>query len=181
MSGRREVNRGEVSGSRGQKRVQPAGRETAVRRRRIALVAVGGVLLLALVAIFWPSAGGQTAGAPALPTKADRVDVVYFHRTQRCASCLWAGEATAWTINAYFADDLASGRVTFREVDVQNSENGAIVSKYRATGSSLFLNQVAGGEDHITQVSDVFVFTGNRDQFAEMLRSRVNKALGVGG
>jgi len=44
---------------------------------------------------------------------ADRVEVVYFHRAQRCYSCIHAEEGIRYTVETYFADELASGKVTF--------------------------------------------------------------------
>ena len=60
---------------------------------------------------------------------ADRVDVVYFHRTQRCPKCIHAEESINYTVETYFADELASGKVTFQVLDVQDEENAAIVKK----------------------------------------------------
>ena len=66
---------------------------------------------------------------------ADRVDVVYFHRTQQCYSCRYAEEGTRYTVENYFGDELATGKLTFQSLDVQDSKNAAIVEKYGAYGS----------------------------------------------
>lgn len=36
---------------------------------------------------------------------AERVDVVYFHRTQRCPTCIHAEELTRYTVENYFKDE----------------------------------------------------------------------------
>jgi hypothetical protein len=79
----------------------------------------------------------------------------------------------------YFADELASGKVTYHEVDVQKLENAALAQRFRATGSSIFLNFVKDGKDNIVQASDVYPYVGNTERFSEKLRSRIAVGLEV--
>jgi len=141
------------------------------------VVAVGAVILFALAGLLWPSASGQTGGASAQPTKADRIDVVYFHRTERCESCLWTSQAASWTISTYFPTELAQGRVTYQEVDVQKRDNAVLVYRYRASGSSLYLNYVKDGKDRIVQAYDTYPYIGNLERFSERLRAKVTAGL----
>ena len=108
---------------------------------------------------------------------ADRVDVVYFHRTQQCYSCRYAEEGTRHTVETYFADELASGKLTFQSLDVQDSENAAIVQKYGAYGSQLFINTVKDGTDHIGQVTDIWLVIGKDEAFVEVVKDRIEKSL----
>jgi hypothetical protein len=108
---------------------------------------------------------------------ADRVDVVYFHRTQRCYTCLYAEEHTRYTLETYFADELASGRVTFQSIDVQDEANADIVNKYGAYTSSLFSNTIKDGSDHIEQVTDIWLVIGADEAFVEIVKSKVEKSL----
>lgn len=120
-----------------------------------------------------PSAGG---GMPV--GEADRVEVVCFHRTQHCAACLWAAQVSRLTVETYFRDELASGRVTFREVDVQRPENASLVRKYRASGSSLFVNYIKNGVDYIQEATGTYPFVGNQARFAGTLRAKIEAGLG---
>ena len=87
---------------------------------------------------------------------ADRVEVVYFHRTQRCHTCLYAEEQTQYTLETYFKDELASGRVTFQSINVQDEANADIIEKYNnASYLTLCINTVRGGTDHIEAVTDI--------------------------
>lgn len=147
--------------------------------RRVSLAILVGATLLAGLFIAGcqsNSPASEPAGA-AQAGLANRVDVVYFHRTQRCAACLWVGKMSRLTVETYFADELASGRVTFREVDVQKPENAALARLYRAAGSSLFLNYVKGGVDNIQQASDTYPYVGNQQRFTEALRAKIAAGL----
>ena len=108
---------------------------------------------------------------------ADRVEVVYFHRTPRCYSCIYAEEGTRYTVETYFADELASGKVTFKVIDVRDEENAAIVNKYGAYTSSLFINTVRDGADHIEEVTDIWLFLGNDEVFTEVVKNKIEKNL----
>ena len=108
---------------------------------------------------------------------ADRVDVAYFHRTQQCYSCRYAEEGTRNTVETYFADELASGKLTFQSLDVQDSQNAAIVQKYGAYGSQLFINTVKDGTDHIEQVTDIWLVIGKDEAFVEVVKDRIEQSL----
>ncbi len=158
-----------------------AGRALGARARVLLPVTLAVVVLLAAIAaVSLPRMSPSGSTVPSSSTAhADRVDVIYFHRTERCESCLWTGNAVGWTVRTYFADELASGRLTYREVDVQKAENAALAQKYRATGPSLFLSFVKDGKESIVQASDTYPFIGNTERFSDKLRSRIASGLGV--
>jgi hypothetical protein len=107
----------------------------------------------------------------------DRVDVVYFHRTQRCYSCTYMEAAARYTVETYFADELASGKVTFQVFNVEEDENDDIVEKYQASYLSLYINTVKDGTDHIELVTDLYTLIGNDEASVETLKSKIEKSL----
>ncbi len=109
---------------------------------------------------------------------ADRVDVVYFHRTQRCSTCIYAEEGTRYAVETYFADELASGKVTFQSINVQDEANADIVEKYNnASYLTLCINTVRDGTDHIEVVTDIWFVIGDDEAFVEIVKSEVEKSL----
>lgn len=60
--------------------------------------------------------GENTANAKS-PEK-DRVEVIYFHGKQRCATCMAIEKNTREVINNLFANELKNGTVVFKIVDV---------------------------------------------------------------
>lgn len=151
---------------------------TNVLGKAAAVALLGFFALLAFTYLAWPS-GPAVRSASLPPAQADRVDVVYFHRTQRCYSCQWMGDQTLWTVQTYFGQELSSGRVVFRDVDVQQPENAALAKQYNAYGSSLYLNYVKGGQDHIAQAADLYPFIGDQPRFTGQLRAKI--AFGLQG
>ena len=108
---------------------------------------------------------------------ADRVDVVYFHRTQRCPRCIHAEESINYTVETYFADELASGKVTFQVLNLQDEENAAIVNKYGAYTSSLFINTIRDGTAHIEEVTYIWLLLDDHEAFVAAVRSKIEKSL----
>ena len=118
-----------------------------------------------------PPVSGNSSGP------ADRVDVVYFHRTARCYSCRWLEAATNYTVSTYFADELDSCKLTFKVVNIDDKDNAAIVKKYGAYGSQLFINTVKDGTDHIEQPTDLYFLIGKDQAFVTALKNKIEKSL----
>jgi hypothetical protein len=106
------------------------------------------------------------------------VEVVYFHRAQRCSGCIYAGDTTEYTVETYFADKLASGKLVFKMLNLQDPANAAIVEKYGAYTSSLFINDIKGGIDHIEEVIDIWFLLHNDEQFVNLVKGELEKHLG---
>jgi len=108
---------------------------------------------------------------------ADRVEVVYFHRTQRCRGCTYAEASIRYTLEMYFKDELASGKVIFKALDVQDEENAAIIKEYGAFTSSLFINTIREGLDHIEEVEEIWYFLDDDEEFVEVVKNKLEKSL----
>jgi len=107
------------------------------------------------------------------------VDVVYFHATQRCVTCLCFEEHINTVMERYFQDALQSGRLTYRVLDVQKSENKELARKYGAVGSQLFINVIKDGVDNITDIQEIWDW-GCRSkplEFERKIRQAIEKGL----
>jgi hypothetical protein len=106
------------------------------------------------------------------------VDVVYFHRTQRCTACQNAGRFARETVETYFAGHLKRGVMSFRELDVENRENTAVARKYDASGSSLYLGVLMNGTEYLCPVEDIWFYTNNRSLFVAFLQRTLAPLVG---
>lgn len=109
---------------------------------------------------------------------ADRVEVVYFHRTQRCSTCQYAEDGIRYTVETYFADDLASGRLTFEVINVEDEENAAIVKKYGASYLTMLINTIRNGTEHIEEVDEIWYCIGDNEAFIQTVKSKIEISLG---
>jgi hypothetical protein len=117
-------------------------------------------------------------GSDTSPTPADKVEVIYFHRENRCSGCMYAEDTTRYTLETYFADELASGKITFASFSVEAEENAAIIEKYNAYASSLFINTIIDGIDNIEEVTaEIWAVLFDDEAFIEVVRSKIEQSL----
>jgi hypothetical protein len=113
------------------------------------------------------------------PNLVDRVDVVYFHRPQRCVTCLCFEERIRYVMSTYFQDELDNGQMTFGVYNIGDKKNAAIVKKYGAISSQLFINTVKDGTDHITDIQDIWSWhcTSNKEGFDQKVKDVIEQSL----
>jgi hypothetical protein len=113
------------------------------------------------------------ADAPA-KTPADRVVVMYFHRTQRCPTCLRMGSYSEEAVVKGFAQQIKDGTVEFHYVDFQGEKNAALTKGYKIGGPSLIVVKVL--KDKAVEVKNLAeIWTKNRDKdvFLKYVRDNV--------
>ena len=120
--------------------------------------------------------GHSTPETPSAP--ADTVEVVYFHRPQRCSGCLYAEAGTQFTLENYFASELAEGKIAFKVIDLGDKANTAIVEHYGAYTSSLFINGIRDGTDYIEEVTDIWLVLGKDSEFIAIVKDKIESCLG---
>ncbi len=106
------------------------------------------------------------------------LEVVYFHRTNRCKSCIYAEDQTIRVIETYFGDELANGTLIFQVFDLQDEANSEMVDKYNAHSSSLFTNEVKAGTESIQGIDDIWTKIGRDEAFTEVVKTRIEECLG---
>lgn len=109
--------------------------------------------------------------------QADRVELVYFHRAQRCASCIYAEDGVRYTLQTYFEEELANSIISFEVYDLGEEENAAVIEKYGAYTSSLFINVIRGDTNNIEEVNEIWLVVGDNDAFVETVKNRIEETL----
>lgn len=131
-------------------------------------------LLLGLVSF---GSGENTANAKS-PAN-NRVEVIYFHGKQRCATCMAIEKNTREIINSLFANELKNSKVVFKIVDISTPEGEKIADKYEVTWSSLFVNKWKGGKETRNNLTE-FAFGNarkNPDAFKKGLADKIRQSL----
>lgn len=123
-------------------------------------------------------AKNEPIDTPETPTLQNGVEVVYFHRAQRCSNCRYLEYCVTSTVNTYFQDELASGELVFKVLNVQDEANAAMIEKYGAYASSLFINEVIDGVDHIEHVTDIWFFVGDDEGCFSLVKGEIEEHLG---
>ena len=120
----------------------------------------------------------NTTQEPSVKKIADKIEVYYFHRTARCYSCNTLSQYTRETIEQRFSEEIKSGKIEFREINIDLPENKNVATKFQASGSSLFINAIKDGQDDISQDTSVWRLLDNKSQFENYLANKINSLLG---
>ena len=110
---------------------------------------------------------------------ADRLEVYYFHRTARCYSCNTIGEYVAKTLLEQFPEQMDGNIIDYKEINVDLPENKEIAKKYKATGSSFFINRIIDGQDNIEHDVRVWQLIGDEEGFKDYLGKKLKLYLGL--
>lgn len=108
---------------------------------------------------------------------ANRLEVFYFHRTARCQSCTTVENYVRDLIEGRFAEEVRSGLIDFRTLNIDLPENEALARKFKATGSALYLNKITDGRDNIEFYADVWRLFGNEQALKDQLEIKINSLL----
>ena len=111
-------------------------------------------------------------------TKADVVEVLYFHSKQRCASCITIEKHTKELVDSAYAEELKNGKLVFKSVDITKEED--LAERYGVSWSSLiFVDYDKSGNESVANLTE-FAFGNARiapDKFKEGLSERITEML----
>ena len=124
---------------------------------------------------------GALAEGPTAPEGAavDGVVAFYFHGNVRCATCkkieAYASEAVA----AGFSDQLASGRLVWRVVNVDEPENKHFIGDFQLVTRSVVLAEYSGGNVvRWDNLDKVWQLVRSKDGFVEYVQEETRDFLG---
>jgi thiol-disulfide isomerase/thioredoxin len=136
-----------------------------MKRLTIVVLALGLVALLA--SIF--SEAALAADAPA-----NRVVVMYFHRTQRCPTCLKMGSYSEEAVKKGFAQEIKDGKVEFHYIDFQDQKNDKLTKGYNVSGPTLIVAQVASKKvKEYKNLTEIWSKHGDKAAFIEYVQQNV--------
>ena len=143
----------------------------------ILMVLIAAPLFLSACAATQAEGEAARQSAPAEAKGAEKVEVVHFHATQQCRSCVTVGEYAQKTVKERFPLERANGTVVFREINGELPANREMVMKFQARGSALFLNAITDGADKIEEDIAVWRLIGNEKQFMDYLENKIRLLL----
>ena len=108
-----------------------------------------------------------------------QLDIYYFHRNQRCQTCLSIEENTKNVLDQYYAEELKDGIIVMHIIDYEGDESKDLIEKYKADAPALYLTKVKKGKETNKNLTD-FAFDNslhNADKYNEGLRNKINELL----
>lgn len=116
--------------------------------------------------------------APAADAPANRVIVMYFHRTERCPTCLKMGDYSEEAIQTGFAKPLESGAVGFYYIDFQDEKNARLAKAYGISGPALIVGKVVDNKVvKFSNLKDIWTQVREKKAFLQYVQDTVTSYL----
>jgi hypothetical protein len=125
------------------------------------------VALAAFVSLYH---GTVRAADPPAP----RVVAMYFHRTQRCPTCLKMGSYAEEAVAEGFTQEIKAGKVAFHYIDFQNEKNAAYTNAYKIVGPTLIVAKISG--DKVVEyknLTDIWTKVRAKAAFLDYVRGNI--------
>ena len=133
---------------------------------------------LALLSLFAGCSGNAQPQKTVTANGAARIEVLDFHTTHRCKTCLTIEQLTKNLLAESYADEMKDGIISFHLINADDEANEAIVEKYLAFGTTLIINTVnEGQESHIDLTSFSFMNAGDEAKFKAGLKKHLDASL----
>jgi hypothetical protein len=140
-----------------------------MKRIAICLLSVVTVGLFATIA----ASVAQAADAPK-----DRVVAMYFHRTQRCPTCLKMGSYSEEAVKTGFAGEIKKGQVAFYFIDFQDEKNARYAKAYDIAGPALIVAKISDNKVvSYRNLEDIWSNVGDKPAFLRYVQENVKTAL----
>lgn len=109
---------------------------------------------------------------------AEKIQVFLFHSTNRCYSCITAGKYMKETLDQNFSAELKAGKIEFSEINVDLPENKEVANKFKASGTSLFINSIIDSKDSIEEDTQIWRLVSNQKSFSDYISDKLRKIIG---
>jgi hypothetical protein len=105
------------------------------------------------------------------------IEVIHFHGTDQCYSCVAVGDYAEETVNKYFADELMSGKLVFKHVNGDLPENRELVLRYGVAYSSLWIGTYTEDGFSAEQNMDVWYKIGDKEEYMSYLSEVIDEKM----
>ncbi len=107
-----------------------------------------------------------------------RVEVIYFHATQRCPGCIAIEELTESCMDGLFSKELKDSTTIYRSIDFLEPANEHFQDEYKFDFQTLILSKKVNGKEvkwkNLDKIWDLYA---NPEKYARYLESEVRKML----
>ena len=106
--------------------------------------------------------------------KGTQVIAYYFHGDMRCPTCYKLEQYSKEAIESNFKDALASGKLEFKVVNIEDKGNEHYGKDYQLYTKSLILSLVKDGKEIKWKNMDkIWEYVGNKERFIDYVKSGV--------
>ncbi len=120
--------------------------------------------------------GAVQPGAARAADTGEKVIAYYFHGNVRCPTCYKLEKYSREAIEGNFKDELASGKLEFKVVNVEERDNEHFVNDYGLYTKSLVLSKVKNGKEAGWKNLDkIWELVGNKQVFIDYVTREIRE------
>lgn len=109
--------------------------------------------------------------------KSEKIEIIEFHNTQRCATCLKAEELLKKTLDTKFNEEQKAWIVSFKDINIDLPENQEITNKFQATWLSVGVNSIINWIDNLEYDMWWWRLIWNEKQYISYFEDKINNLL----
>ncbi len=108
----------------------------------------------------------------------NRLIVYYFHGDVRCPTCHKLESYAKESLDTYFANEIASNRISWKPVNIDKNENSHYVRDYNLITKSIILSKVSDGKEvEWKNLDKIWQEVHDKEGYLQYIRESVNKTL----
>lgn len=107
----------------------------------------------------------------------EKIEVIHFHGTRQCNSCITVGKSAEETINENFKAEIESGKISFKHINGELPENFELVKKYGVKSASLWIGVYTKDGFHPEENVNVWYKIDNPEEYKSYLTDLLVKRL----
>jgi hypothetical protein len=137
------------------------------------------ISILFMIVMFGSMSAGHAQNKAKTATPAAKIEILYFHATNRCPTCLAVENNAKKTIDENFKTEVTNGTIKFVSLNIDDKANKPLVDKYEVAFSTLLIIKKTGGKEIKTDFTDIgFQYARNNpSKYAELLKAELKKNL----
>lgn len=141
-----------------------------------------GLLIAVIIsagAVLAQPVAGSLQGVVAAMSMPSQLVVYYFHGNARCPSCYKLEQYAKEVLEPGFADELKSGKIVFKSVNIDKAGNDRFVADYQLYTKSVVLSLVRDGKQvRYKNLEKVWDLLRDQDQYHAYVRDEIKLFLG---
>jgi len=118
----------------------------------------------------------QAQTKKSVTTSNAKLEVYYFHSTNRCPTCNAVENNAKKLLEESYKTELANGTIKFASFNMDESANKTLVEKYQVSTSTLLIIKANGTKTDFTNTAFQYART-NPTKYAELLKIEIDKNL----
>ena len=101
--------------------------------------------------------------------------VTYFHGTFRCPTCQRIEELSSQAVKANFEDELKTGKVVWRVINVDEPENEHYRKDYQLYSKHLIVSEMKDGKEvRWKDLKDIWTLVKDDEKFENYVKTEIN-------